>query len=140
MRRYTAVEKYSFVFQIKMLFAIGNAHPPTRMQFLTRVSMQSKEFRIIWGSRLRHAVTIEKSTLSILKIVKCSECTSMHDLVLSPKCTFLRPKCDETNVNIEKTLASATCFDSNAPHIFSYSSKIYTYKYKYCNVQLLKIT
>ena len=34
-----AVVKYSFVFQIKIL-----------MQFLARVSMQSKEFRIIWGS------------------------------------------------------------------------------------------
>jgi hypothetical protein len=27
------------------------------------------------------------------------------DLVPSPKCTFLRPKCEKTNINIEKTLA-----------------------------------
>jgi hypothetical protein len=68
---------------------------------------------------------VEKSTLSILlKIVKYSEFPSV-DLVPSPKCTFLRPKREKTNINIEKTLVSATCFDSNAPHIFSYSSKIY---------------
>jgi hypothetical protein len=80
---------------------------------------------------------VDKSTLSILKIVQYSELTSA-DLVPSLKCTFLRPKCEIININIEKTLASATCLDSNAPHIFSYSSKIYVYsKYKYYNVQLI---
>ena len=38
--------------------SLGNACPAARMHFLARVSMQSKEFRIIWASRLWHAVTI----------------------------------------------------------------------------------
>jgi hypothetical protein len=76
------------------------------------------------GYASMQAAFYEISTLSILTIVKYSEFTSM-DLVLSPKCTFLRSECEKTNVNIEKTLASATCFDSNAPYIFSYSLKIY---------------
>ena len=54
------------------------------------------------------------------------------DLVPSPKCTFLRPKCEKTNINIEKTLSNATCFDSNASAIL----RKYTYKYKYYKVQL----
>ena len=37
----------------------------------------------------------------------------MHDLVPSTKCIFSAKK---TIINIEKTLARATCFDSNAPH------------------------
>ena len=85
---------------------------------------------------IKYSELTSNSTLPILKIVKCSELTSMN-LVPSPKCTFLRPKCEKTNINIDKTLASATSFASNAPHIFSYSSKKYTYKYKYYNVQLL---
>jgi hypothetical protein len=47
------------------------------------------------------------------------------DLVPSPKCTFLRPNCEKNKYKHRKTLASATCSDSNIPHIFSYSSKIY---------------
>jgi hypothetical protein len=43
----------------------------------------------------------KKSTLSILKIVKYSELASV-DLVPSSKCTFLRPNCEKTNINIEK--------------------------------------
>jgi hypothetical protein len=65
-----------------------------------------------------------KSTLSILKIVKYSELASV-DLVPSPKCTFLRPNCEKNKYKHRKTLATATCFDSNVPHIFSYSSKTY---------------
>jgi hypothetical protein len=45
---YSAVERYSFAFQIKMQF-IRKWCPPTRMQFLASASKQSKEFRIIWG-------------------------------------------------------------------------------------------
>jgi hypothetical protein len=44
---------------------------------------------------------VKKSTLSILKTVKYSELTSV-DLVPSPKCTFLRPNCEKTNINIGK--------------------------------------
>ena len=72
---------------------------------------------------------VEKSTLSILKIVKYIEFTSA-DLVPSLKCTFRRPKCEETNIDIEKTLASATCFDSKV-HIYSAILRKYTYRYKY---------
>jgi hypothetical protein len=38
-----------------------------------------------------------KSTLSILKTVKYSELASV-DLVPSPKCTFLRPNCEKTQI------------------------------------------
>ena len=42
---------------------------------------------------------IEKSTLSILKMVKYSEYSEFtSDLVPSPKCTFLRTKCEKTQI------------------------------------------
>jgi hypothetical protein len=59
---------------------------------------------------------IEKSTLSIPKIVKYSELSSM-DLVPSPKYTFVRPKCEKRTTNIEKTLPSAICVLIQMRHI-----------------------
>jgi hypothetical protein len=38
---------------------------------------------------------------------------------------FSPTKLRKNKYKLRKTLACATCFDSNVPHIFSYSSKIY---------------
>ena len=65
----------------------------------------------------------------MLKTVKYSELASV-DLVPSPKCTFLRPNCEKNKYKYRKALASATCFDSNVPHIYSAILQKYTYKYK----------
>jgi hypothetical protein len=84
----------------------------------------------------------KKTSLSILKIEKYAELTSM-DLGSIPKCTFFRPKCGKKLflfdiVSIEKIISdSAKCLVSKARHMFSYTSK-YTLKYKFQAFSTLK--
>jgi hypothetical protein len=67
---------------------------------------------------------VQKSTLTILKTVKYCE-FGFSGLSTKPEMYSSPTKLRKTKYKHRKTLASATCFDSNVPHIFSYSSKIY---------------
>ena len=71
---------------------------------------------------------VKKSTLSILKTVKYSELGSV-DLVPSPKCTFLRPNCEKTDINIEKQwpVLHVLIQMFHIIIILSYYSKIYVF-------------
>ena len=60
------------------------------------------------------------------------------DLVLSPKCTFLRPKCEKNkSKHRENNDHLYYMFFIQMLHIYSGILRKYTYKYKYYNVQLV---